>query len=119
MAGCLNVFIRETMTTSNLHTSFDMLFQVCIKGFEETDAEVQYQYVKSCYSLLNMRLQESEKQGDIRTDFRTWNQRQKDNMQPQQKKKQATSLIDVPRTLSDMFAMFGAMLLRLVQSAAG
>ena len=73
--------------------------------------------MKSCFNLLNMRLQESQQQGDIKTDFKTYNQQQRDNMQPKQRKS-AASIIDVPRTLADMFSMLGAMLLRLVQGAA-
>ena len=44
-----------------MHSSFDMLFQICLKGFEETDdMEVHRNYVLACANLLNMRLQESQ-----------------------------------------------------------
>jgi hypothetical protein len=53
---CLSSFIRETMNYSNMHASFELLFSVCLKGFEETDEPVHSAYVQACYELLNLRL---------------------------------------------------------------
>ena len=57
IAACLNVFIQHTMNYSNMHNSFDLLFQVCLKGFEEVeDMDVHMNYVLACTHLLDMRL---------------------------------------------------------------
>ena len=57
VAACLVVFIRHTMNFSNMHNSFELLWQVCLKGFEETeDMTVHMNYVQACTALLNLRL---------------------------------------------------------------
>ena len=110
------------MNFSNMHNSFDLLFQVCLKGFEEfEDMDVHKNYVSACTCLLNMRLQESERQGDIKTSYKQYNVtlRESLNANSSKKSKQNTaSVLDVPRTFSDMVSMFAAMLLRLLQNVS-
>ena len=64
-----------------MHTSFDMLWQVCLKGFEEVeDMAVHGNYVQACAALLNMRLQESQQQGDIKTGYKQYNTQLRENL---------------------------------------
>ena len=39
---CLGVFIKDTMNNTNMHNSFELLFTVCTKGFEEQDSDVYF-----------------------------------------------------------------------------
>ena len=76
-------------------------------------------YVTACTSLLNMRLQESYQQGDIKQGFRTYNVTLRENLNAAQtgkrSKASANTVIDVARSFGDMMSLFAAMLLRLLQ----
>ncbi|CDW72650.1 heat repeat-containing protein 5b [Stylonychia lemnae] len=115
---CLRVYVQSTLNYTSMHSCFDQILQVSIKGFEDSNPAVLEQFILTCYHLLNLRLQESQQQGDIKTTFRTYNQQQRDALSGPQKKKQSQNFYDVPRTLSDMISFLCAILVRIQITAA-
>lgn len=72
MVACLRVYVQFTLNYSTLHSQFESLLAICIKGFE--DATSGEEYIRMCVALFAMRLSESMQQGDVKNTFRLYNQ---------------------------------------------
>jgi uncharacterized protein YggL (DUF469 family) len=76
---------------------------------------VTEEYIRICFSLFNLRLQEAQQQGDIRTTFRVFNQQLKEANKKKTGGSSSSSVpcIDVPRTLNDVLSFLSAVLLKI------
>lgn len=58
---CLRKLVVGTFNYSNVHQYFDVIFQLCVKGFEDESSVIQSESIQTCVGLFNLRLEESQK----------------------------------------------------------